>query len=570
MSVSVGIDLGTSTSEIAAFRRGRPEFLRDIRDSNNGILPSIVALGTAETIVVGNQAKRSLDRVAEVKRQMGTDARISLGGKEFPPPKISALILRHLKENAERILGEDILEAVITVPHAFRNPERQATKDAAEMAGLRVTRLINEPMAAALAYGMDQLENNQRVLVFDLGGGTFDVSVLELFDGIFEVQASAGDRWLGGKDFDDRIIAIIQKEIVRQHGADPTEGSLKGAMEVKDAAEKAKVDLSSSEAATIDIPYLGESVKGLRMILGRREFEIATKDLIHKTGEAIEKALRDAKLQKSDIDEIILVGGSTRIPAVRDFVSELFGGRRLPEHVPPDEAVALGAAIQAALIKEGRAATGYDMMIVTDITPHSLGMAIVQYESGMWLPDRMSVHIQRQTTIPAERKMTYTTTHDDQTSVIIRVYEGEEMDVTKNSLLGQFTLSGIPPSPAGVEGVDVTFKLDRNALLTIQADVQSTGESVEFHVDRGPGYLSSEEKERAAAELEDQWRKSKFISKVEPIINAGERQLDSLEGADKKRVEALLTELRAALAANDEAAVDELDRRLTDILFDLQ
>lgn len=569
MSHSIGIDLGTSTSLIAVYRNDRPEVLRDIRQGSNGLLPSVVALGEMGELVVGEYAaNRGDSAIREVKRDMGTSKTFELGGKEYRPQEISARILRHLKENAERILGVEVEEVIITVPAAFKDKERQATRDAGEIAGLRVERIINEPTAAALAYGLDRLDKHEHVLVYDLGGGTFDVSILEMMEGIFEVKSGAGDPQLGGKDFDARVIELIRDELQKEKGFELVSSDRRSFDKVRGMAERAKIDLSSQEATVIEIPFLGDEALDFRMVLNRREFEIATKDLVEKTKQSLDRALRDVKLDRSDVDEVILVGGSTRIPAVRDFVSTYFGNRSLPETVPPDEAVALGAAVQAAI--KGGEVDSTSGMIVTDASPHSLGVAAVMLEGGMLLPDRFSVIIPRNSTVPVQKTERYSTITDAQTSVDIRVYQGELTDVSKVDPIKSFELGGIPPAPAGEEAIDISFSLDLNQELQVEATVVSTGESVEVRIEPDEARMTADERKQATSDLENQWKQSRFFNRVEPLIAAGERALRKADGDDAEQLKEVLDELKQALADEDEEAVDRLDEKLTDLLFALQ
>lgn len=572
MSLPIGIDLGTTTSEIAVYRNDQPEFLRDIRNSRSGILPSAVAKGVGDELLVGEQAWRDPDAVKEVKRHMGTDKTFTLGDREYRPEEISARILRHLKENAERILGTEITEAVITVPADFKDRQRHATIRAGEIAGLEVERIVNEPTAAALAYGLDRLDEDHHVIVYDFGGGTFDVSVLEMFQGVFEVKASAGDEHLGGLDFDERIIDLVEKELLRQSDIElEREGSgaaRKAYDEVKLAAEQAKIELSSQDATMIEFPYLAGQDVDFQMVLSRREFEAESGDLIEKTGRRIDRALSDAGVTKEEIDEVLLVGGSTRIPAVREFVASYFDGRDLPERIPPDEAVALGAAVQAAL-KEGTI-DPESGMIVTDVTSHSLGVAAAGLEGGMLIPDRMSVHIPRQTTVPVEKTERYTTIRDGQTAANIRVYQGESKDVGENELLDEFELSGIPPAPAGEEALDVTFKLDQNARLEVTAEVVSSGESAVKEIEPSDARMTDAERREAQEQLEQEWKESKFYQKVKPILATANRKREEVAGEQREELDRIIEELKQALAEEDEEAVDRLDRELTDLLFEME
>lgn len=577
MSIPIGIDLGTTTSEIAVFRDGEPEFLRDVRQSRNGILPSVVAHGKHDELLVGMRASRSLEPIGEVKRHMGTDRTFELGDRDYRPEEISSLILRHLKENAERILSAEIDEAVITVPADFKDRERHATIRAGELAGLEVERIVNEPTAAALAYGLKQMDENKHIVVYDFGGGTFDVSVLEMFEGVFEVKASAGNTELGGKNFDERVARFIEDELERQCDLDLTDldesvdHKLKEARRrVLRAAEQAKIDLSSQESAVIDFrpPYLAGREVDFHMVLSRREFETEVQDLVERTGERIERALDDAGLSRDEIDEILLVGGTTRIPSVRDFVSSFFGNRPLPERVPPDEAVALGASVQAAL-KAGEIdpETG---MIVTDVTSHSLGVATMEYESGMMMKDRMSVHIPRQTTIPVEETERYATVSDGQEAVRVQIYQGESKEVQDNEFLDEFMLSEIPPAPAGEEAVDVSFRLDQNAVLHVTATVVSTGQSAGIRVKPSAARMTDDERRQAQEELENEWKRSQFFHRVEPILNKAQRKRAQVEGSEREQLDRIVSELKEALAEEDEESVDRLDRELTDLLFEME
>jgi molecular chaperone DnaK len=572
MGLIVGIDLGTSTSEISVFRNGKPEFVRDIRQSRHGILPSVVSVGRLGELIVGEQAARDPGAVREIKRHMGEEHAEHLGDREYRPEEIAARILRHLKENAERVYADEVTEAVITVPASFKDPQRRATEDAAELAGIHVERTINEPTAAALAYGIDKLNENQKVVVYDLGGGTLDVTVLELVSGVLEVKASAGDRKLGGTDFDQELMRLIAAEIEREHGIsvdlDPDGQDKKTYWQLKEHAERAKIDLSSSDAVSIDIPLLGDRSLGLHMVLTRREFDIATRSLVHRTGEWITKALKDAGLKPDDIDSVLMVGGSTRIPAIRQFVSEHFGGRDLPEKVPPDEAVALGASISAAL-KAGEIDPAHGL-IVTDVTSHSLGVSILEVVGGVPVPHRMSVLIERQSTVPIRRSHRYATVFENQDAVDIRVFQGESANTENNDFLGDFELQGVPPGPAGSQPIDIDFDLDINGVLHVQGTIASTGESKSVVIKPDARRLSAPEKDVAKQQLEEQWKRSRFLNKVEPVLAAAKRAKVGLGGEDLVRVEAIEERLKEALAAEDEAAVDQLDQELTDVLFDLQ
>jgi molecular chaperone DnaK len=572
MGILAGIDFGTSTSEIAVFKDGRPEFIRDVRQSRSGILPSVVALGPTGKPIVGEMASRAYDTlIREVKRSMGEDVTHRLGDGEYRPEEIASFVLRHLKENAERVEGDTIDEAVITVPAAFRDAQRQATLEAAKLAGLNVERVINEPTAAALAYGLNSLDTQETVLVFDLGGGTLDVTVLKMVKGILEVLASTGDDRLGGSDFDDVMFDLLARDIEQQ--SDYTvdrDRTSKPFNQLKEKSELAKIDLSATDHVSIDLAYLGDRSIDFHTVISRREFELSSRSLIDRMEPLVLQALKDAKLTYDDVDVILLVGGSTRIPAVRDHVSELFGGRTLPQRVPPDEAVALGAAIQMGL-KAG-AIDSRTGLVATDVTPHSLGVAVIEIQGGVPIPDRMSVIVERQTTKPVRATKPYFTLVDNQTEIRIRVFEGEHSDTTKNTLVGEFQLDGIPPGPAGTEAIDISIGVDINGRVDVEGVVVSTQASAALTIEPDARRMSAEELSESQRKLDQQWKESKLFARVEPILAAATRTKSKIgvSAEDVRRIEELEEKIKAALAANDEAAIERLEDELTDLLFDLQ
>lgn len=570
MSLPIGIDLGTSTSEIAVFRKDRPEVIRNIPGSTHGVLPSAIARGPNGDLIVGEEAARSLKAIREAKKEIGSDERFQLGDESLRAEEVLARVVRHLKDHAEEVLAERITEAVITVPAAWTDVQRTATMNAGELAGLKVERLVNEPTAAALAYGIDQLDQDQTVLVFDLGGGTFDVSVLEMMHGLFETRATGGDRDFGGSNFDRILAEYIIGEMIHE-GALP-DGSLSDnsvmAMAIQEA-KRAKEALSSQESVVIEALRVPQLQKyDFQTVLSRREFEHMTRDLRNRFTPILRDVLNEAGLEKDEVDIILLVGGSTRMPSVRQAVRDYFGRAELPERVPPDEAVALGAAIQAAL----RSSTpgGAGGMVATDVTSHSLGVSAVQRVGGLLMGQQMSVIVPRNTTYPVEREHRYATVTDGQDTVKIEVWQGENQSVQDNDPLGEFLLDGIPPAPAGEESVKVTFSIDRNMRLRVTAEALSTGRARSIDVEPSSLRMSDQEMEGARERLELDWKQSKLLKKVEPILKAAERRLPELDASDHQRVESVVRELKAALAAEDEVGVDELEEELTDILFNLE
>ncbi|ODN30155.1 molecular chaperone DnaK [Fervidobacterium thailandense] len=566
----VGIDLGTTNSVIAWMKPdGTIEVIPNAEGSRT--TPSVVSFTKTGEVIVGEPAKRQLilnpDRtIKSIKRKMGSDYKVRIDDKEYTPQQISAFILKKLKKDAEEYLGGEIKKAVITCPAYFNDAQRQATKEAGIIAGLEVLRIINEPTAAALAYGLDKMEGERKVLVYDLGGGTFDVSILEIGGGVIQVIATSGNNHLGGDDFDQRIIDFLAEEFKKQYGVD-LRNDRQALQRLRDAAEKAKIELSSKLETDISLPYITATAEGplhLEMKLTRAMFESLTRDLVEKTREPIERALSDAKLRPQDIDEIILVGGMTRVPMVQRFIRDIFG-KEPNKSVNPDEAVAIGAAIQAAILAGTEGAKDKDVVLV-DVTPLTLG---VEVKGGLMEPI-----IPRNTTIPVRKSKIFTTAEDGQTEVEVRVYQGERAMARDNIFLGSFRLIGIPPAPRGVPQIEVTFDIDSDGIVHVSAKELSTGKEQSMVV-TGRHQLSSEEIERMIREAqmyeEQDKRKREEVelkNRADDLAYHIDKVLkengDKVPADIKTRLEDLIRDLRDAINKDDIARVkilyDDLQR----------
>jgi molecular chaperone DnaK len=567
MPRAVGIDLGTTNSVVAVVQGGDPEVL--LNAEGHRLTPSIVAFSKTGERLVGEPAKRqavlnSERTIRSIKRKMGTGERTNIDGKQYSPEEISAMILTKLKADAEQRLGEKVTDAVITVPAYFDDAQRTATKNAGEIAGLNVLRIINEPTAAAIAYGLDRQGKEETIIVYDLGGGTFDVTVLEISEGLLEVKATAGDTRLGGDDFDERLVNYIADEFQKGESVDLRKDN-QALQRLKEAAEKAKVELSSSAQTTINLPFISMGANGplhLVMDITRAKFQELTHDLLERTRQPFERALSDAGLKADEVDEVVLVGGSTRMPAVVDLVKKLTG-KDPHMGINPDEAVAVGAAVQAnTLANPGSAGSN---LVLVDVTPLSLG---VETAGGVF-----TKLIERNTAIPHKKSETFTTYADFQPSVEINVLQGERAMAGDNKSLGRFTLSEIPPAPRGTPKIEVTFDIDANGIVNVSAREQQTGKEQKITITGSSGLDKAaidrmvEEAERNAAE--DQKRREAVETKnhldatVFQVKKFRDDNADKIGEAEKTQLESALGAAEEALKGDDQDAMKRANDQLT-------
>ena len=560
----VGIDLGTTTSEIAYIKNGKAEI---IKNGYSSITPSVVGLDKNLEVLVGQPAKNQLvsareRTVAEVKRKMGTGDLVLMAGKKFTPVEDSAIILKELKRIGEEFLQEEITGAVITVPANFNDAQRQATKEAGEKAGFIVERIINEPTAAALAFGIDNMETEGKILIYDLGGGTFDVTILEMIEGSLDVMASRGVNQLGGKDFDEAIVNEIVRDFMEKYELDLS-GDLKAMARIKEEAEKSKITLSSANTATVNLPFIafkdGEAIS-YEMEFTRTRYEELICDYVKKSMDTVQEALEASKITANEIDIVLAVGGSSRTPLVIKSLKKTFGDK-LRGGINPDEAVALGAAVQAGLI--GNELSGDGNIAIFDVCNHTLGTTVLNKRGDGLEYSRL---ILRDTHLPFAKTREYVTASDFQKELLVRVYQGESDDLSQNTKIGEFEVTGIPENYAGEEAIEIEFRYNINGMLEVNVTVVSTGRVTSQKINM---YSYDAPKSKSEASIDElAWEDYSLASEIKTTVMLYQNRRNNLPEEGKKKADALMRQLRQAVAENDAKKVEELDDNLTALLFE--
>lgn len=567
MSRIVGIDLGTSTSEISVFMDGKPCVIPN--HIGEYITPSVVGISDEGIIIAGKEAQEQFllkpeDTVMEVKRLMGTNMKVSMGGNEYSPQEISSYILKYLIQCAENYLGEKVERAVITVPAYFSDEQRKATVEAGKLAGVKVERIINEPTAASLDYGIDHMEECKNILVYDLGGGTLDVTVLEMFEGVMDVKASSGNNRLGGKDFDNDLMDLCLERFTSKYEIDVS-GDKRAMMRLKRECEKCKIALSINYEYSIVLPFFAEVDKNpvsLEEVIDRELFESLIKSKIYSTRDQIQSALKDSGLTKEDVDFILLVGGSTRIPLVKKFIENELG--KIPgSHVDPDLAVVRGASIQAGILNDE--ISSKDGILITDVCPYTLGVSVLGYIGGIPVDDIFDVIIPRNITIPVTKEKIYGTVQDNQTAVEIKVYQGENKKASANNFLGNFMIENIPPEPAFKQKINIAFSYDTNGILQVEGTIVNTGEKVDITVETTGVEMVKEIDLDAWKDAQDSRKYRAVINKAEKLINNDEAELHEID------MDMLIRQIKKGLLeGEDKAVLNKYKDELSEILYAIE
>lgn len=592
MAITIGIDLGTTTSIMTYMKDGKPHIIEDSQEGK--IIHSIVGIHEDGSTVVGRRAKNQMlqypERTAmEVKRLFGTDEKVRLGNEELPPHAVSGILLKHLKAMAEKYLNEEVDEAVITVPANFNSLQRELTKQAGELAGLRVERIINEPTAAAISYGFDKSNKDEKILIYDLGGGTFDVTILEMIDGIIDVICSRGNNRLGGKDFDAVLERYIINDFYRKHQINLFEVAEKRVLStIKDRVEEAKKELSTQQSTNIYIPYVSfknNQPLSIDVTVTREEFESLIMESILETQKTIDEALQSANLTENDIDAVILVGGSSRIPLVKETVNSKFFNK-VKDDINPDTAVALGAAIQAGIkTGTGTITPKQPPVIVTDKSSHNLGVAVRGVINNQQRDDLFSKIIEKDNSIPCTKRKIYTTTTNNQTCVTIPIYEGDSISINQNVKIGEVVLDNIPKAPAGKQDISVDFSYDLNGIIKVVATVMSTGMKIDTEIDLSKvvesvsggimeKYFDKEADKKPQIKetsiYNNDYRNSPLYKSVENSMKFAESMCNEIQNSNiKANLSSVLENMKRAIISNNKSLLEEYERQLTDILFEI-